>query len=196
MCPKKETREKILSAALELFSKNGYEATSTKSIAERSGVNEVTVFRHFDNKKNLLQACVEEKLDVEEDLMDVDLEPSGDIEKDLTTIGLEMGGNMIERSNLIKVMLMETENHPGVFRNMSHIPFKVLEFLIEYFERAKEKSLLKDINAEMAAITFYSFFFRIMVVNAFLNHDPFMDFDKDSVENFVKIFVNGLEKNE
>lgn len=48
-----ETKERILVAALELFSTRGYRAVGTKSIAEAAGVNEVTLFRNFGNKEAL-----------------------------------------------------------------------------------------------------------------------------------------------
>lgn len=51
MAPKK--RLAVL-AALECFSEYGYDGTSTKMIAERAGIGEATIFRHFPSKKALL----------------------------------------------------------------------------------------------------------------------------------------------
>lgn len=48
-----DTREKILIAALELFSVRGYTAVGTRAIAEAAGVNEVTLFRTFGSKERL-----------------------------------------------------------------------------------------------------------------------------------------------
>ena len=42
--------------ALALFAERGYDATSTALIAERSGVSEMTLFRHFPSKEALLLA--------------------------------------------------------------------------------------------------------------------------------------------
>ncbi len=44
----------ILSSALKLFAKQGFEATSTRSIAYDAGVSEGLIFRHFKNKDGLL----------------------------------------------------------------------------------------------------------------------------------------------
>ena len=46
-------RERILSASLDLFSEKGYKSVSTSEIAEKAGVNEITIFRIFRKKKNL-----------------------------------------------------------------------------------------------------------------------------------------------
>jgi AcrR family transcriptional regulator len=49
------TREKILEAALILFSKKGFLGAATKEIAAEAGVAEVTLFRHFSTKDALLE---------------------------------------------------------------------------------------------------------------------------------------------
>jgi AcrR family transcriptional regulator len=42
-----DTRERILVAAREIFEHNGTRGTTTREVAERAGVNEATLFRHF-----------------------------------------------------------------------------------------------------------------------------------------------------
>lgn len=54
-----DTAEKILDAASSLFATRGYAATTTKAIAEAAGVNEVTIFRNFENKLGVLKALGE-----------------------------------------------------------------------------------------------------------------------------------------
>ena len=46
-----ETEQKILDAALKVFSQKGYDGAKTKSIAEKSGFSEVTLFNKFKTKK-------------------------------------------------------------------------------------------------------------------------------------------------
>lgn len=54
-----DTAERILDAAAELIAAHGYANTTTRAIAERAGVNEVTVFRRFENKVGVLRALGE-----------------------------------------------------------------------------------------------------------------------------------------
>ena len=51
--PKTEisTRDKILKAAQKLFARNGFDGTTTKELAEKAGIAEGTLFRHFTTKK-------------------------------------------------------------------------------------------------------------------------------------------------
>ncbi|WKN42940.1 TetR/AcrR family transcriptional regulator [Tunicatimonas pelagia] len=53
-----EKQEKIIQAALELFAREGYHATSTSKVARHAGVSEGLIFRHFENKKGLLRAII------------------------------------------------------------------------------------------------------------------------------------------
>jgi AcrR family transcriptional regulator len=54
------TRDRLIQSALELFTAQGVGNTTTRSIAERAEVNEVTLFRHFGNKHGLLLAVLED----------------------------------------------------------------------------------------------------------------------------------------
>jgi AcrR family transcriptional regulator len=49
-----ETRGKIVAAAIELFSRDGYHATSSKKIAKAAGVAVGSFYNHFVDKKSLL----------------------------------------------------------------------------------------------------------------------------------------------
>jgi len=55
----RETGDLILAAAADLFAERGYKGTTTRAIAERAGVNEVTIFRRFQNKLGILKALGE-----------------------------------------------------------------------------------------------------------------------------------------
>jgi AcrR family transcriptional regulator len=52
-----DTRERLVRAALDLFTEQGYEATTVSEIAERAGgLTKMTFFRHFPDKREVLFA--------------------------------------------------------------------------------------------------------------------------------------------
>lgn len=53
-------RQRLIQAATELFIAQGIAETTTRQIADRAEVNEVTLFRHFGSKHGLLLAMMEE----------------------------------------------------------------------------------------------------------------------------------------
>ncbi|HEV2750832.1 MAG TPA: TetR/AcrR family transcriptional regulator [Gemmatimonadales bacterium] len=48
------TRERLVRAALELFTSQGYHETTTPLIAKKAGVAEGTIYRHFTSKQQFL----------------------------------------------------------------------------------------------------------------------------------------------
>jgi len=59
---KRAANERIVSAAVDLFSRMGFHGTSTRDIARLAAVNEVTVYRYYSGKRELFVAAVEEVL--------------------------------------------------------------------------------------------------------------------------------------
>lgn len=51
------TQQKLLDAAVEAFSENGFKGTSTRDIAERAGVHHPLITYHFKNKDLLWRAA-------------------------------------------------------------------------------------------------------------------------------------------
>ncbi len=49
-----DARERLETAALDLFVENGYEETTVAQIADRAGLNRATFFRHFSDKREVL----------------------------------------------------------------------------------------------------------------------------------------------
>jgi AcrR family transcriptional regulator len=52
-----ETRERIVDAAIALHEEIGPAATTISALAERAGVQRLTVYRHFASEQEILQAC-------------------------------------------------------------------------------------------------------------------------------------------
>ncbi len=52
-----ETRQRIVEAAVALHEQLGPSRTTVSAIAERAGVERLTVYRHFPNERALLSAC-------------------------------------------------------------------------------------------------------------------------------------------
>jgi AcrR family transcriptional regulator len=54
------TRQRLIRAALELFTTVGFRATTTPEIAAKAGVAEGTIYRHFSGKEELLVSAYKE----------------------------------------------------------------------------------------------------------------------------------------
>lgn len=72
--------ERLVEAALQLLTERGYKGATTAAIAERAGVAELTLFRHFGNKATLVKEACRRSL---AGMVELVPEPSGDVEADL-----------------------------------------------------------------------------------------------------------------
>ncbi len=60
---KGNTKQEILESALDLFSVQGFEATSVSQIAGAVGIRKASLYSHFENKQAILDALVQEVLE-------------------------------------------------------------------------------------------------------------------------------------
>lgn len=79
-----QTRERILEAALEAFGSVGFQAATTRQIAERAGVNLPALKYYFDGKEGLYLACARAIVErYEERMLDLVRGASADVRKGL-----------------------------------------------------------------------------------------------------------------
>lgn len=57
-------KEKVVSAAAQLFARQGYHGTSTREIARLADVSENTIFRHFERKEDLFWSALRTRCSV------------------------------------------------------------------------------------------------------------------------------------
>jgi AcrR family transcriptional regulator len=192
----KDTKNRILDAALEMFAEKGFKAITTRAIAEKAGVNEVTLFRIFGSKEKLFFSIVDREATIRMDIIEMKFEPTKNMGEDLAVIGNYIVKNMLERASFFKLMVMEVDRYPEIWEHIGTVPLAAISNLSQYFDRAKKKGLVrKDVDSEIMAVSFFSFLFRILVSSAFLGEDRFMKANReDSIRGFAELFVNGVAK--
>jgi AcrR family transcriptional regulator len=55
-----ERREQILQVALEVFAQHGFHGSSMNEVAEAAGVTKPVLYQHFESKRSLYQALLDE----------------------------------------------------------------------------------------------------------------------------------------
>jgi len=58
-----DTKAQIRKVAIELFTEQGYEATSLREIAERLGITKAALYYHFSSKEDIVRSLFTEHLD-------------------------------------------------------------------------------------------------------------------------------------
>ena len=187
----KDTRGRIIQAASVLFSQRGYAGTTTRSIAKKAGVNEVTLFRHFGSKENLAREIMNQfgGLAIAENL---ESHLSGEYRKDLLLIGGMMLKVMTERNDAMRMAICESGNFPEFREIVSENPRQLRQMLARYFQGLMEKKEIREGHPELLAQAFLGMFFSYTVLQGFLqdNLQPEVG-PEEIVSQFVELFVRG-----
>ena len=195
MAPVKKTKDKIADAALEVFADKGFGVATTREIARKAGVNEVTIFRHFRTKERLFNAAAARLGQVPLKVIGEPPEPSDDIVADLTEIGMFITAGVTENSKYFRLMISEVTRRPKLWDNVAEAPMFIISLLSGYFDKAKARGLVrKDLDSTIAALAFFSFFFRTLVATAFLGKDVFIEMNRENIHKFAEMFVRGIDK--
>lgn len=191
-----ETEDKLLQAALELFSEKGYLGATTKEIAKRAGVSELTLFRHFKSKENLFTAVLNRYSflpKLRELLKEIEGKP---LEKALLEIAQAFLLRLRSRKPLIKIMHTELSRYPKeVGDAFKRTIIMIHQELAQYFKTCQEKNLLKDIHPMLLAHNFLGVFFSYFLIKDLkeINTDNYIP-EEEIIKRYVEIFLKGASK--
>ena len=189
-----ETSQKIIDATMILIRDRGYVATTTKDIARLAGVNECTLFRKFENKKDIvLQGVAQEKwrADITPDIfrnVQWELEPD---------LGMFMNAYM-DRITPEFVNLSIGLRAPQLYEEISPLIMKVpqafISSLTEYFRKMNEMGEIGDFDFESLAMTIFSSIFGYTFLCASFRENLSKANREDFIKCSVKTFVEGISR--
>lgn len=153
----RETSGAILDAAADLFAERGYKGTTTRAIAERAGVNEVTLFRRFGNKQGILKALGESWMGSMAGFA-VGTLPEPDDTRGTLRYLAELEVAQAERFGAVAMRLaMDAQVSPEVAEVMGSGPGDNLAGLVDYLtERQQAGDLRGDLDPRAMAEAFFA----------------------------------------
>ena len=195
-----EKQINILSAAIELFSEKGYEATATSEIAKKAKVAEGTIFRYYKTKKELLFAIPNALSKVS--LFEIFLEDFNEIlnadhnnfENFLRKIIMNRKKFISETAPILKVIIQEVPFHPEL-RNkiLNTVVFPSAKKGFSIIEKFKAKGQIADIpsatiiNLIITSIFGYLFLHYIAL--------PELPKNEEDLEYLIHYILNGIGQN-
>jgi AcrR family transcriptional regulator len=185
-----EPRERILQAAAELYGETGFRGTTTRRIAERAGVNEITLFRHFGSKTRLLHEAIKCAGAASHrcELSD----PSGDPRADLAVWATANHRELSARRSLIRTAMGEIGEHPDILpRDQSPTVCAALT-LNRYLTRLKETHrIAADVDVGAAGRMFLGTLFADAISRDVLP-ELYPDSPESSVRHYVELFARAI----
>jgi len=134
-----DVREALLKAAIKVFAEAGSRGATTRRIAQEADVNEVTLFRHFKSKDELIDAALEYFADqfATRRLPDHPVDPRAELLDWCRAHHRELH----RVRALIRKSMSEHEEHPGHCAHGMKLSVRVANEVTDYLRRLKQLGL-------------------------------------------------------
>lgn len=188
------TEKKIVDATFEILRKEGVEKATTKRIASAAGVNEVTIFRKFKNKNNLIEITKQYYMNILLSKLEDIFAFNGGEE-----IGEYLNSNFMgflnlpeENLSIIKIAMEEVRDISGKKLIISTITNTIIGKLEEYFKLQKEKGNIRDIDTRVLSVMCFSMTFQSIVLWKVYDNTT----EVEAIEfgkNYLDMLLNGIK---
>ena len=153
---KNDVEGRILASATGLFANFGYNGVSTRDIASRAGVNEVTIYRHFPRKRDLYLAVLDAELQQVKlggDLL-ARIAEAGDAKTVLARTFDLISATLLERPEFLRLVQYSAlelgeEFEPLMRKHLSEL----VEVLVRYLEPWVNRGQLRCENAKTLVLS-------------------------------------------
>lgn len=196
MAVKSNTRERIIQAALATFSENGFEGSSTREIAKRAEVNEITLFRHFQNKENLFREVLYFHAPSAILTDELDAKLTDNLSESLTYLARIYLEHQYRNLDYIRIGIMEVPRNPTYANIVRMIPMRLEKHLEDYLENLSARGLIQSANYKLLARMFYAQLFQhVSMICSFGDDDGSLKQESDElIETVVLMFARILSK--
>jgi AcrR family transcriptional regulator len=150
----KETRSKILDAAVKAFSRNGFHQARMDDIAETAGVSKGALYYNFESKSLLFSATVTEGMEavmkeIRENLKS-DL-PFADHLRKLIDVNVDL---YIRYSDLARIVFNEVSSgiDESVLRNIEEARGRFIDLMAEQLKAGQDDGRIRPCNTRLAAV--------------------------------------------
>lgn len=198
-----DTHRRLLEAAARVFARNGLEGATTREIAREAKVNEVTLFRHFQSKENLLSAVLQRTFASPEDTLPPDkttsARPADATAPEEFRAGLRRYVRQYEellQSNimLVRTVIGEIHRHQGHEKQVLKGIFAPLKAdLIAVIHEARERGIVRtEVEPLVAADLLGSMIFMEVLRRT----SPFCpEYPQETYrESALDLFLRGIEQ--
>lgn len=167
------TEARILDSALQTFARRGYKNASIREIAERAGVNALTVFRYFHDKETLFLTAVRRALPSRFSAEAIDAELTfRDAEEDLRRLAYAYVRELSDNIGLIRIFIGEATNFAALRGEAWFVSPVLCAHFAGYVRRLEGHTAFAETHAEELAELFVSYLTRKIVPVSKAGEEP------------------------
>ncbi len=156
----KDTKERILTAALEMFSRNGYAGTNIRELTGSLGLGKSSMYRHFDSKEEIWNTLLDEMIAYYGSHFGSpeNLPPVPDTAEELVSLTMKMMDFTVHDEKIVmtRKLLQIEQFRDERARELAtrHFLTGLTEMFTYLFRGMMEKGILKQDDPEMVAFAY------------------------------------------
>ncbi|MDH4123059.1 MAG: TetR/AcrR family transcriptional regulator [Thermoplasmata archaeon] len=188
------TREKILDAALDVFGRRGYTGATTREIASKAKVNEVTLFRKFGSKKSLFLAVFEERFPLPIIRESIVRLPTGTVDNLLYQNATTVLRTLRSNKQMLRVMFSDAWKMPDTRKIFSEaVAKRGMGMASEVFNGLMSAGAIKKMDPKIASRALVGMIQSYFLMNDLFDVNRVSDEEEERmIRGFVSIFLDGV----
>ena len=156
----KDTKERILTAALEMFSQKGYEGTNIRELAASLGLVKSGIYKHFESKEEIWDALLDrmiayygERFGSAEHLPPVPDSPEELVDMTMRMVNVTVHDEMIIKTRKLLSIEQYRDDRARTLAT-KHFITGLTEMFTPVFAGMMKKGLLREADPAMLAFAF------------------------------------------
>ncbi len=186
-----ETHRRILETAYELFLKKGYHGTSMRAVSQGAGVTVSAIYNHFPNKEDLWKAVIFKWHPAHEIIPLMKIAEGETLSEIVQSAATTLVGQLQHRPDLLNLMFIEIVEFNG--KHFASL-FQKISPEVSDFDRilSHKRGELRNIPPVILLRAFLGLFFSFYITGTFLAGQPGLDFNQQSLDQFVNLYLYGI----
>ncbi len=193
-----DRRRQIIRTASALFARRGYRGTTTREIAERAGINEALLFRHFPSKEKLYWTIIDEQCGARGRRHKINeiVESGGSDYEVFSAIAREFLIRTARDTELTRLLWFTAlENHSLSRRFFRTYVAIYYEALADYIRKRTAEGAFRDADPLLSARGFLGMVVYHFLVQELFGGDKYQKFDPAMVaDTLAGIWLNGMQR--
>jgi AcrR family transcriptional regulator len=187
-----KTRQRLFDAATETLNRRGIQGATTREIARRAGVHEVTLFRHFKSKEQLLRAILKRGLAAKAAVLDENCSRKENLRKRMEKYGRQYYSHLEKNKGFAGELLAGHLLPKSIKVLIADVICPVRERLISILADAQKGGVVRsDVDVEAALDAFNDALYAGMLLQgAYLPGNYSTD---AYISTVIEVFVRGIK---
>lgn len=193
----KERSSQIVKVAMRLFSQKGFKGTTTREIAEKAGISEAIIFRHFAKKEALYSAIIDMQCNDRQgqSLMMKKLEgkEGRDVFREIAVYLMQKYEDDPAFMKLLMFSALEGSNLSDIFIKTRGL--EIMDYMAKHIGNLMKDGSFRKTNTHLAARAFLGMILHYSMAQEVYGMKKFFKMPIKKVANtFVEIFFEGIER--